>query len=86
MYSSSQVMNLKSDIIYGTSCHVLDDWMMWKIRCAVYDSMIPKPTQFSHNIITSASCLCLKWLHSEISFCQKFVLFMQFLYQHQKQH
>jgi len=25
IYSSSQVMNLKSDITYGTSCHVLDD-------------------------------------------------------------
>jgi len=79
-------MNLKSDIIYGTSCLVLDDCMMWKIRCAVHDSMPSKPTQFSHNIITSASCLGLKWLCSKISFCQTFVLFMQFLYQYQKQH
>jgi len=27
--------------------HVLDDCMMWKIRCALHDSMISKPTQFS---------------------------------------
>jgi len=43
--------------------------MMWKIRCAVHDSTISKPTQFSHNITTSASCLGLKWLYSEIYFC-----------------
>jgi len=66
--------------------HVLDDWMMWKIRCAVHDSMISKPTQFSHNIITSASCVVLKVIMFRDFFFQKFMLFMQFLYQHQKQH
>lgn len=73
-------MNLKSDIIYGSSCHVLDDWMRWKIRCAAHDSMISKPAQFSHNKALWYLHFCILlgfWSdYIQISLYQKFVLFM----------